>query len=103
MEKEKFRTWLCKRMGKKPAGDCLSRCGTVERSLKIDLDNEFKQDEGKSLIDKLSYTIKDEQNKVEAPQEFHFDNPKTIRTRMANMKNASKRYFEFCKETNEVQ
>ena len=39
-----------------------------------------------------------ERAKKEAPTEFHFKDNANIRYRMANLRSAVNKYFEFCKE-----
>lgn len=98
MRKDDFKEWLLVRIKKKPASDCVSRCKTVENALQIDLDEEYSLDKGKRLLSKMQYSIADERAKKEAPSEFHFKDDAKIRFRMANLRSAVNRYFEFCKE-----
>ena len=49
----------------------------------------------------LAYSIADERAKKEAPTEFHFKDNANIRYRMANLRSAVNKYFEFCKENND--
>lgn len=98
MRKDDFKGWLLKRVKKKPASDCVSRCKAVETALQVDLDNEFVFDEGNRLLSKMQYSIADERAGKEAPIEFHFKDNANIRYRMANLRSAVNKYFEFCKE-----
>ena len=54
MRKEDFRQWLDGKIKKKPISDCISRCTTVEYALKVDLDEEYRKDNGQAVIAKLS-------------------------------------------------
>lgn len=99
MRKEDFKEWLVVRIKKKPVSDCMSRCKTVETALQIDLDEEFCKDRGCGLMKKMQYSISDERANKEPPVEFHFKDNANIRYRMANLRSAVNRYFEFCKET----
>lgn len=59
MRKEDFRQWLDGKIKKKPISDCISRCTTVEYALKVDLDEEYRKDNGQAVIAKLSYNARD--------------------------------------------
>lgn len=100
MRKEDFKEWLTTRVKKKPASDCVSRCKAVETALQVDLDSEFVFDKGNRLLSKMQYSIADERAGKEAPTEFHFKGNANIRYRMANLRSAVNKYFEFCKEGN---
>lgn len=100
MRKGDFKEWLSTRIKKKPTSDCMSRCKAVETAYKIDLDTEYALDKGTSLLCKMQYSITDERAKKEAPTEFHFKDNANIRYRMANLRSAVNKYFEFCKEDN---
>lgn len=99
MRREDFKEWLSTRIEKKPISDCMSRCKNVEQALQIDLDKEFAYDKGKGLISRMQYSIADERAKKEAPAEFHFKDNANIRFRMADLRSAVNRYFEFCRDT----
>ena len=98
MRKEEFKEWLSMRIKKKPTSDCVSRCKAVETAFQIDLDAEYTLDKGKRLLGKMQYSISDEREKKEAPSEFHFKDNANIRFRMANLRSAVNKYFEFCRE-----
>ena len=100
MRKEDFKEWLSTRIKKKPTSDCISRCKAVETALQIDLDTEYALDKGKRVLSKMQYTITDERANKEAPAEFQFKDSANIRYRMANLRSAVNKYFEFCKEHN---
>ena len=61
----------------------------------------YALDKGKRLLSKMQYSIADERAKKEAPTEFHFKDNANIRYRMANLRSAVNKYFEFCKENND--
>ena len=98
MRKEDFREWLSTRIKKKPISDCLSRCKSVEVAFETDLDMEYDFDKGQRLLEKMQYSISDERDRKAAPCEFHFQEKANIRFRMANLRSAVNKYFEFCKE-----
>lgn len=79
MRKEEFREWLSVKVKKNPAGDCLSRCKSVETALEVDLDVEFNRDKGKDLLSKMQYSIADERAQKAIPAKFYFqDNVNVI-------------------------
>lgn len=98
MHKEDFKEWLSTRIKNKPTSDCASRCKAVELAFQTDLDTEYAFDKGKRLLSKMQYSIMDEREHKEAPTEFHFRDNVNIRYRMANLRSAVNKYFEFCKE-----
>ena len=102
MRKEEFKEWLSTRIKKKPTSDCMSRCKAVEIALHTDLDAEYALDKGKRLLQKMQYSISDERKQKAAPTEFHFKDNANIRYRMANLRSAVNKYFEFFHETTEV-
>ena len=94
MRKDEFRVWLSARIKDKPVSDCMSRCKIVESSLQIDLDNEYSNDKGKTLLGKMQYT---------APAGFHFKENANIRFRMTDLRSAVNRYFKFCEESSPLK
>lgn len=103
MRKDEFRVWLSARIKDKPVSDCMSRCKIVESSLQIDLDNEYSNDKGKTLLGKMQYTAADEKEKKEAPAGFHFKENANIRFRMTDLRSAVNRYFKFCEESSPLK
>lgn len=100
MQRDEFKEWLLLKIKKKPASDCVSRCKTVENALQMDLDIEFAYDKGKRLLQKMQYSIADERANKEPPIGFCFKDNSNIRFRMANLRSAVNKYFDFCKEHN---
>lgn len=97
MQNYKFKGWLeDSGISKRPIADALSRCKRVESGLCLDLDLEYIKDKGTSLIDLLSYSADDERNQKPAPKEINFEKGANIRNGMASLRNAVKKYFEFC-------
>jgi|GEM_PF-1131696 len=99
MRKEEFRMWLEDRgtMGKRPIADALSRCKRLESSLDVDLDVEYSSDYGKSLISLLEYSTEDEKYEKQPPEGVYFVPGSNIKNGMASLRNAVKKYFEFCR------
>lgn len=98
MRKEDFKEWLSTKIQKKPTSDCMSRCKTVETALQINLDIEYAFDKGKQLLSKMQYSIADERAQKEVPAGFNFKDEANVRYRMANLRSAVNKYFEFCED-----
>lgn len=99
MRKNEFRVWLEDKINKKSAGDCLSRCQKVEKSLNVDLEQEYQKDKGKTVLSAISYRTKDAKANVPLPKEFLFKEGSNSIQRMQNLRSAVKQYFAFCSET----
>lgn len=62
---EKFKLYLSKKYtNPRVIGDAISRCKRVAK-YEGDLDSHFKKDQGKSLLDRLSYSKKDAELQIE--------------------------------------
>lgn len=96
MRTEDFRRWLLVRQTRKSVSDSLSRCRRVEKSLQIDLDEEYQKDRGKQLLSRMEYTAADERNNRPAPLGFEFAANLSIISRLRDLRCAVKRYFKFC-------
>lgn len=98
MRKNDFKEWLLTHVHTKPASDCVSRCGTVEAALNVDLDEEYARDQCMEVINKMQYTAKDERENKKAPEGFHFRENAKIRYRLTDLRSAVKKYVCFCNE-----
>ena len=99
MRVEEFEKWLKKQtLTKNAIKDCLSRCKRVEKALSIDLDDEYKKDEGESVLTLLTYTPKDARNGKPVPGNFSFKPGTDICFRFRDLKTSTKKYFAFCGE-----
>jgi len=83
-------------MSERPIDDALSRCARIEKSLNIDLDSEFNKDGGRAILACLEYTADDERIRKPAPVGIVFERGANIRNGMASLRNAARKYFEFC-------
>lgn len=94
MREYDFRDWLenGQRMTQRPINDCLSRCRRVERKLKINLDEEFKKDEGHGIM----LLLADDENSVLATQ-LGFADGANISNGLASLRSAVRTYFSFCR------
>lgn len=95
---EQFRAYLSEcNDSSRVISDCISRCRRVQKH-EGDLAEHFNKDQGRSLLDKLSYTLN------EANQGIHPKHSVTIRGRKGfrslyegtqSLNHAVRRYFEY--------
>ncbi len=97
MRKQEYRQWLDGKIKPASIKDRISRCTSVESSLNIDLDDEYKKDEGKKVLAQLHYTINDLRMRKPLPGGFHFKDGVNVNQRMTDMRSAVVQYFAFCK------
>lgn len=101
MRIEEFEKWLKKQnLTKNAIKDCLCRCKRVEKALPIDLDDEYKKDKGESVLTLLTYTPEDTRNGKPVPGNFDFKPGTNICFRFRDLKVSTKKYFVFCRESN---
>jgi hypothetical protein len=77
--------------------DCLSRCKSVQRH-EGDLAQHFKYDKGKSLLDKMTYTLEEANQKISPKHSIKFKGSKGYRTIYEgtySLHTAIKHYFKF--------
>ena len=105
MRKEEFRRWIetgCgnrkKSLSAPVIADALSRCSRIERDGKVDLDQEYLKDGGKSILELLKYSAEDARTHKLPPEGFEFSSNANIKAGLASLKNAATRYFEFCED-----
>ena len=102
MRKEAFKLWLetygkhgVEPMSKRPIDDALSRCNRIEKGFAVDLDIEYEQDRGESILALLEYTKDDKNVGKEAPKGLFFKQGADLYNGMASLRSAVKKYFEF--------
>ena len=100
MRDELYRDWLQGKISSRPISDSISRCRRIEECLKLDLDEEYQKDGGRSLVELLEYTVDDERITRPAPSGIEFVPGSNIKNGMSSLRSAVKKYFEFCKSTN---
>lgn len=93
MRKDEFKTWLkeVKKVAQGPISNYPSRCSRVERTLKLDLDEEFKKDKGHDLLELLA----DSDNGA-LTDRLEFSEGADIPSGLASLRSAVNSYFEFC-------
>ena len=104
MKKESFETWLkgnYTARNKVPnihhISNQLSRCGRLEKCMRLDLDQEYLENGGNSLMEKLQYSAEDQASGKPAPDGIIFKEGADIRNGMASLRSAARDYFRFCR------
>lgn len=98
MKKEEFSCWMESRLKKNSARDCVSRCMRVEKSLEVDLDNEYKKDGGAALLYMLSTKNVSKEDLNEVSKKFGFKEGSNTKYRLSDMKSAVNRYFKYLQQ-----
>ena len=97
MREDLFRIWLQHTdLTARPIGDAISRCKRVCQGLNISLDDEYEKDGGVSVVELFEYSAEDERMGKPCPNGIYFQPGSNIRKGMASLKNAIKKYMEFC-------
>lgn len=76
--------------------DCYKEC-VKAYALKVDLDEEYRKDNGQAVIAKLSYNARDAKANLPVPQEFNFKEGCNVVQRLTDLRSSVNRYFDFCK------
>ena len=102
MKEEQFREWLesDKNQSIRSKGTIASRisnCRKIEKH-NYDLDEEYKNDKGKKLLELLTYSKKDADNQVKPNHQIKFNGDFYDGT--VNLKKSAKLYFKFCEDLN---
>lgn len=99
MRDQQFANWLQGKIEDKPVSDYISRCKRVESSLNIDLDIEFRKDNGRSIIDQLTYTKEDKRNNVIPTCGIVFSVGADYYNGLSSLRSAIRSYVDFCLES----
>lgn len=102
MREKEYSCWLKSYVTDAVVGNYIKRCQRVEDNLHIDLDSEFMNDKGKSLLDKLTYTVDDQMHNRPLKCNIYFNNGSNLRAGMSSLKTAVNKYFEFCQKYDSV-
>jgi hypothetical protein len=92
MREEKFNSWLLSKFKKTVAQSRFSNCVRVESNVG-DLDEHYQKDECNSIIEKLTYSAKDQRNNVPKRHPIEIDG--NIYNGTATLKQAVKLYVQF--------
>ena len=96
MQKALFKKWLENNgHNNRVVSSFLSRCGKIERELKLDLDKEYMADMGDGLLKKLKYSADDELHSRPVLRGLIVNG--NIRNILASLKSAAKAYMDFKK------
>ncbi len=93
MRENEFARWLKNSVSTKVNSDYRSRCRRVEKDLKTDLDAEYEKDNGKSLLEILTYTPEYENGGCP----IYFSKDTNIACGLNSLKSGVNRYFRFCR------
>jgi len=97
MRTDKFKKWLLEEraLNFRSAQSRISNCRTVERTYS-DLDKQFLKDKGQSLMELLTYSTKDQRNRLPAKHSIPIDG--NIKNGSATLKSAVVLYMKFCED-----
>ena len=101
MRDDKYRLYLDGKLSPRAAGDYVSRCKRIEKSLMTNLDIEYKKDGGNSLLSIITYPADGIVNGSPVYKLFNFKNnePAALKRSLDSICVAAKEYFEFCSLT----
>jgi len=92
MKEQVYINYLSGKIQGKPIIDYVSRCRRVEKGLNIDLDIEFSENGGvrvMQILEQETHLLRDK---------LHFSPSANIKTGLANLRNAVKKYFDACRQ-----
>lgn len=92
MKEQEFKIWLYKKYQQNTANSRWSNCRTVEY-YEGDLDEHFNKDKCKQLIERLSYSVRDE--RANKPLRHNIPINGNVRNGTATLKQAVKLYMDF--------
>lgn len=95
MKEAGFRMWMIEKKNNNTIRTYIARCFRVEEALKVNLDDEFRFDGGKRVIQLLSYSRNDERNKILPDCGLVFAKEANIYLGMHSLRASVKKYFEF--------
>lgn len=97
MHDEEYSNWLQQHVTNAAITNYIKCCQRVEDNLQINLDDEYKKDDGVSLLNKLTYTTDDELHSRPLRCDIYFNVGSNLRNGMGSLKTAVSKYFEFCR------
>lgn len=96
MRDKEYSKWLQSYITKPAIENYIKRCQRVEDNLNINLDDEFKKDNGVSLLAKLTYTTDDQLHNQPLKCDIYFCAGSDLHKGMGSLKTDISKYFEFC-------
>lgn len=100
MQVDAFREWIAQFRSMRSANDCISRCKKVERTIDVNLDDEYAADKGKNVLAILSYGQKEANAGEDSPVDFSFKANSNCVQRYTDLRCSVKKYFEFLEKNN---
>ena len=97
MDERKFRIWMESQNQYHTARTYTARCHRVEIEMQINLDEQYKLDEGNSLMRLLKYSRKEARSGEKPHCGISFDDNADIYGGMHSLRASVKKYFEFKK------
>lgn len=98
MDERNFRLWMEEDKNYHTARTYTARCIRVENEMGIDLDAQYKEDEGKSLMQKLKYSRKESRAGMPPQCGIIFDIDVDVYAGMHSLRASVKKYFEFLQQ-----
>lgn len=98
MDERNFRLWMEENKNYHTARTYAARCIRVENEMGIDLDVQYKEDEGKGLMQKLKYSRKESREGMPPQCGIVFDIDVDVYTGMHSLRASVKKYFEFLQQ-----
>ena len=95
MDERNYRLWMEKNKSYHTARTYTARCMRVEAEMKIDLDEQFLKDGGKTLMMLLKYSREEERKGIKPKCGISFEGASNIYGGMNALRAAVKKYFEY--------
>lgn len=95
MDDINFRLWMEKNKNYHTARTYTSRCIRVENEMGINLDEQFKKDQGVGLMQRLKYSRKESREGIQPQCGITFDLNVDAYAGMHSLRASVKKYFEY--------
>lgn len=98
MDERNFRLWMEENKNYHTARTYTARCIRVENEMEIDLDEQYKEDGGNSLMQRLKYSRKESREGTPPQCGIAFDIDVDVYSGMHSLRASVKKYFEFLQQ-----
>ncbi|MDD6826981.1 MAG: hypothetical protein PUE12_12880 [Oscillospiraceae bacterium] len=95
MDERNFRIWMEALKEYHTARTYAARCHRVEIEMNIDLDEQFRKDNGTSLMTSLKYSKKEFRDGIRPSCGIHFEDGANMYSGMHSLRASVKKYFDF--------
>lgn len=95
MDEKNFRYWMESKKNYHTARTYAARCHRVEIEMKIDLDEQYRLDQGRRLMSLLMYSRKESRDGIKPKCGIDFEDSADIYAGMHSLRASVKKYFEF--------